>query len=146
MNIYIVIIFISSAACAIEFEDRVVVTGGYYGRVGTVQMYTVSGPQEQLPDLQTSRYRHACAYYLDSQDRAVSIIACTITSHLTIVLYYRINDNHFIYYALDKPPNIFYSPLTPAHLVGNIDGRIYSLKHFHKSKFVHQRLQQDQHC
>ena len=69
------------------------VTGGGWGRLSTVQVYTLSGPQEQLPSLLTSRYRHACAYYLDSQDRAVSI-ACDITSHLikiTIMLITLIN-------------------------------------------------------
>ena len=83
VNIYIVIIFISSLACAIELEDRVVVTGG--SRSGaTVQVYTLSGAQEQLPSLQTGRRSHACAHYLDRQDRVVSI-ACNITAHLTIV-------------------------------------------------------------
>ena len=80
---YTDIIFIFSGACAIEFQDRVVVTGGWYA-IATVQEYTLSGPQEQLYSLQTPRYDHACAHYLDSQDRAVSI-ACNITAHLTIV-------------------------------------------------------------
>ena len=81
---YTDIIFIFSRACAIEFQDRVVVTGGCCGHGGTrVQVYTLSGPQEQLPSLQTPRRGHACAHYLDSQDRAVSI-ACNITeSQLT---------------------------------------------------------------
>ena len=34
--------------------------------------------------------------------------------------------------------------LCSAHLVEAFDGRIYSLKHFHKCKFVHQRPQQDE--
>ena len=59
------------------------VTGGYHIR-STVQVYTLSGAQEQLPNLRTPRYGHACAHYLDSQDRVVSI-ACNITAHLTIV-------------------------------------------------------------
>ena len=54
-------------------------------RVSTVQVYTSEGPQEQLPSLQTARSHHACAHYLDSQDRVVSI-ACNITAHLTIVI------------------------------------------------------------
>ena len=88
MNIYIVIIFIFRDECGIELEDRVVVTGGriYPNNLATVQVYTLSGPQyPQLPDLQTPRYAHACAHYLDSQDRVVSI-ACNITAHLTIVI------------------------------------------------------------
>ena len=59
-------------------------TGDTYPPLATVQVYTLSGPQEQLPDLQTGRYYHACAHYLDSQDRVVSI-ACNFTAHLTIV-------------------------------------------------------------
>ena len=58
--------------------------GGYPNTLATVQEYTLSGPQEQLPSLQTPRSYHACAHYLDSQDRVVSI-ACNITAHLTIV-------------------------------------------------------------
>ena len=82
---YTDIIFIFSRACAIEFQDRVVVTGGWDGNyiIATVQVYTLSGAQEQLPSLQTPRYEHACAHYMDSQDRAVSI-ACNIRAHLTI--------------------------------------------------------------
>ena len=62
------------------------VTGGWISdnAIGTVQVYTISGPQEQLPNMTTPRYYHACAHYLDSQDRVVSI-ACNITAHLTIV-------------------------------------------------------------
>ena len=65
------------------------VTGGYISgispyTIGTVQVYTTEGAQEQLPSLQTARYDHACAHYMDSQDRVVSI-ACNITAHITIV-------------------------------------------------------------
>ena len=35
--------------------------------------------------------------------------------------------------------------LCSAHLHGSFDGRIYSLEHFHKSKFVQQRTQEDGH-
>ena len=73
------------------------VTGGW-GPIATVQVYTISGPQyPQLPDLQTPRYDHACAHYMDSQDRVVSI-ACTITAHLTMVTKHcvvMINANNF---------------------------------------------------
>ena len=80
---YTVIIFISSHACAIALQDRVVVTGGMWSG-NTVQVYTLSGPQEQLPDLQTPRHLHACAHYRDSRHRTVSIVS-NITAHLTIV-------------------------------------------------------------
>ena len=68
----IVIIFIYSLACAIEFHDRVVVTGGFY-TLSTVQVYNISGPQEQLPDLRTPRSGHGCAHFLDSQNRMVTV-------------------------------------------------------------------------
>ena len=42
--------------------------------LATVQVYNSEGPKEQLPSLLTPRARHACAYYLDSQDRTVSIV------------------------------------------------------------------------
>ena len=75
-------------------------TGGFPPSARSrVQVYTLSGPQEQLPSLLQPRYDHACAYYLDSQDRAVSI-ACNITAHLTVVSLHcvvRINNNiHYI--------------------------------------------------
>ena len=69
------VLFISSA-CAIELEDTVLVTGGwgaFTGPIATVQVYTISGPQEQLRDLLTARWEHACAHFVDSQNRVVSI-------------------------------------------------------------------------
>ena len=77
------------------------VTGGYTDTtIATVQEYTLSGPQEQLPSLRTPREDHACAHYLDSQDRVVSI-ACNITAHLTIVTLHCVvmnNNNNYILY------------------------------------------------
>ena len=69
--------FICSRACAIEMQDTVVVTGGS-GPSATVQVYNISGPQEQLPDLRTARSGHGCAHFLDSQNRVVSTpsLAC----------------------------------------------------------------------
>ena len=63
------------SACAIELEDTVVVTGGwslFTGPIATVQVYTISGPQEQLPDLMIGRYQHACAHFVDSENSVVS--------------------------------------------------------------------------
>ena len=78
------------------------VTGGsdYPNAFATVQVYTLSGAKEQLPDLQTPRHSHACAHYMDSQDRVVSI-ACNITAHLTIVTLHCVdmnNNNNYILY------------------------------------------------
>ena len=83
MRVLTLNVFICSWACAIELQDTVVVTGGirveisedeyYYIGTATVQVYTISGPHEQLPDLLTARYGHGCAYFVDSKDRVVSI-------------------------------------------------------------------------
>ena len=65
-----------SDACAIELEDTVVVTGGWISSdtIGaTVWVYTISGHQEQLPDMMTPRKSHACAHFMDSTNRLVSI-------------------------------------------------------------------------
>ena len=37
------------------------------------------------------------------------------------------------------------SIFSSVHLLGSFDGRIYSLKHLHNCKFVHQRTQEDDH-
>ena len=72
-----------SYACAIELQDTVVVTGGS-GPIATVQVYTISGLQEQLPDMLQRRNKHACAHYVDSQNRVVSIILTA--SHVTVYM------------------------------------------------------------
>ena len=83
-----------SAACAVELEHTVVVTGGYdmvnFSPLATVQVYDNEGPREQLPDLIASRSYHACAHYVDSENRVVSIdnIHVKIIKEL-LCLYYR---------------------------------------------------------
>ena len=71
-------LIIFSTACAIELADTVVVTGGYdtvitFDFLTTVQVYDTVGPKEQLPDLLTPRAFHACAHYVDSDNRVVSL-------------------------------------------------------------------------
>ena len=68
-------VFICSRTCAIELQDTVVVTGQWDGGLSDyrgVQVYNISGPQEQLPSLLTTRYSHACAHFVDSENRVVS--------------------------------------------------------------------------
>ena len=52
------------------------VSGGYdmasYVPLATVQVYDNEGAKEQLPDLLTRRSYHACAHYVDSENRVVS--------------------------------------------------------------------------
>ena len=95
MNTYFVLTIFSDA-CAIELDDSrwlplVVVTGGRGTRSGSdrykkVQVYTSEGPQEQLPSLQTGRYSHACAYYVDSQDRIVSTYYYYLLNESNIII------------------------------------------------------------
>ena len=48
------------------FSDQLVITGGS-GRsnkgLSNVQVYTVQGPKERLPDLNQPRRNHACGYF-----------------------------------------------------------------------------------
>ena len=71
-------LIIFSTACAIELADTVVVTGGYdvvitFDFLAKVEVYDTFGPKEQLPDLLTPRAYHACAHYVDSDNRVVSL-------------------------------------------------------------------------
>ena len=61
------------------------VTGGSDSR-STVLVYTLSGAQGQLPSLQTGRWDHACAYYLDSQDRPVRIVYNLMMINIIIII------------------------------------------------------------
>ena len=59
-----------SRACAIGLRDTVVVTGGTLSngvvwRPGArVQVYSLDGAQERLPDMNTARDEHACGHYV----------------------------------------------------------------------------------
>ena len=58
-----------SESCSIEvpLRNNVVIVSG-----SRVQMYTISGPSTQLPDLQQSRRDPACGYFYDSGDQLVN--------------------------------------------------------------------------
>ena len=60
-----------SESCSIEvpLSNNVVIVSG-----SRVQMYTISGPSIQLPDLQQSRRDPACGYFYDSGDQLVKMI------------------------------------------------------------------------
>ena len=63
-------------ACSIELGDTVVVTGGQEagGVPGSrVQEYDTAGARDQLPDLNTARYDHACGHYI-KDDKVVNLI------------------------------------------------------------------------
>ena len=51
-----------SRACAIGFDDQVVVAGGLYTKT-TVSVYNDDGWQEDLEPLNQGRWGHACGHY-----------------------------------------------------------------------------------
>ena len=72
------------------------------------------------------------------------------------------NTKHTITTRVEQGPQIFFGThgnqlpslsgvhgfkdfLYSAYLVGSFDGQIYSLKQFHTCKFIHQRIQEDEH-
>ena len=57
-------------SCSIPDGDSVVVTGGHYSK-GNVVRYNEVGFVEDLPELITGRFSHACSWYIDSQDKMV---------------------------------------------------------------------------
>ena len=54
-------------ACSIEFDDQVIVTGGYYTK-NTVSIYNDDGWVQDLANLTTGRYLHSCSYFTSDDD------------------------------------------------------------------------------
>ena len=80
-NIYLILKLCKyyRSACGIEVpnSDQVVITGGHASRqngLSRVQVYTVSGAKEQLPDLNQPRYTHACGYFFNGNNLVKSLI------------------------------------------------------------------------
>ena len=61
-----------SAACAIDLGDSVVVTGGGAETHRKVTRYNGGGFVEDLPDLNTARQAHACAYFVNAENQMVN--------------------------------------------------------------------------
>ena len=66
-------------ACSIQFNEKVIVTGGYY--TGTtfyttriVSVYNIGGWVEDLPDLNTGRRNHGCGHYVDNNNDIVRLV------------------------------------------------------------------------
>ena len=62
-------------SCSIEFDDKVVITGGRKsGGEGTskVSVYDVYGFVQYLPDLIVGRKQHGCGHYINSNNEMVS--------------------------------------------------------------------------
>ena len=67
-------------ACGIEVpnSDQLVISGGSGGDrdgLSRVQVYTVQGPKEQLPDLNQPRRNHACGYFYNMDN---NLVICNI--------------------------------------------------------------------
>ena len=58
-------------SCSIPDGDSVVVTGGHFSK-GNVVRYNESGFVEDLPELITGRFSHACSWYINSQNKKVN--------------------------------------------------------------------------
>ena len=54
-------------ACGIEFEDQVIVTGGW-NIFNTVSIYNDDGWVKNLASLNTGRYNHACSHFTSDND------------------------------------------------------------------------------
>ena len=60
------------SACSIEFEDKVVLTGGFdHTEITRVAVYDVDGFVEYLPNMNHKRSDHGCGHYIDSNDKMV---------------------------------------------------------------------------
>ena len=63
-----------SRTCSIEDndEDRVILTGGYDTSThNKVSVFDKNGFVEQLPDLLTGRYGHACGIFINNDENKV---------------------------------------------------------------------------
>ena len=59
-------------SCSIPDVDSVVVTGGQYSK-GDVVRYNEDGFVEDLPQLISGRWSHACSWYTNSQGAMVNM-------------------------------------------------------------------------
>ena len=57
-------------ACAIQFDEFVVVTGGLY-TLTTVSVYNIHGWVEDLSDLNEGRVEHGCGHYVNNNQTIV---------------------------------------------------------------------------
>ena len=70
---------IFSAACSIQFDDKVIITGGLSGVLHEfwtkASVYNHSGFVEDFPDLNVPRYDHGCGSYLDENNKKAFCIS-----------------------------------------------------------------------
>ena len=67
------------SACAIEFPDVLILTGGTHTR-SKVSVYNMGndspGYLSDLPDLQVGRADHGCGHYINGESRKVKHLLC----------------------------------------------------------------------
>jgi len=61
-------------ACAIELDDKVIVTGGVKNSL-TVSVYNTAGWVEDLPNMQQGRFDHGCGHFINSNNEMVYLVA-----------------------------------------------------------------------
>ena len=64
---------LSSYACAIPDQEAVVITGGV-ATSRTVSVYNDQGWVEDMSQLNTGRYQHACTSYMSGEKRVRNIL------------------------------------------------------------------------
>ena len=65
-------------ACSIEFEDHLIITGGFFTEI-TVSIYNDDGWVQDLANLNTGRRCHSCSHYTSDND-----LVSNLTSQLDI--------------------------------------------------------------
>ena len=77
------LLFPLSAACSIEFADKVILTGGSrdlkdaegnWLRSNMVTVYNEQGWVEELPTLIIARNLHACGHFINSENKVVLLV------------------------------------------------------------------------
>jgi len=63
----------TSDACSIQFENYVLITGGYY-TLSIVSKYNEIGWLEDLPSLNDERHSHGCGHYYNSNNELVYLV------------------------------------------------------------------------
>ena len=69
-------------ACSIQFNDKVIITGGLSGVFKEFRtkasVYNHSGFVTDLPDINVPRYDHGCGSYLNENNQKALSISCII--------------------------------------------------------------------
>ena len=76
-----------SEACAIELDDKVIVTGGVKNSL-TVSVYNTVGWVEDLPKMQQGRFDHGCGHFINSNNE---------------MGWFEIKDIEYFYFTLGVP-------------------------------------------